>query len=196
MTALNRPFVKPAPALALAAALIVAASVASVAAPAQAQQQPNSACDQALAYEKTAANDSSTRQAAYDAAVAGLAINQRCNDAEMKLVNEAYLLSMRATAEHELKVGNWQRDMTRANMLLTQCTNWPGLKNKKPGIDCDTQRRYNDIIAKKLATPPPTARPATPAPAMTSPAPGTTGGAARPTPAPLPTPPSPNRPPR
>lgn len=194
MTVLNRPFVKPAPALALAAALTVAASVASIGAPAQAQQ-PNAACSQALAYEKTAANDSSTRQAAYDAAVAGLAANQRCNDAQMKLVNEAYLLSMRATAEHELKVGNWQRDMTRANMLLTQCTNWPGLKNTRAGTDCDTQRRYNDIIAKKLTTPPPTPRPATPAPAMTSPGPGATG-AARPTPVPLPTPPSPNRPPR
>lgn len=192
MTALNRPFIKPARALALAAALIVAASVA----PAQAQQQPNPACYQALAYEKTAANDSSTRQAAYDAAVAGLAANQRCNDAQMKLVNEAYLLSMRAAAEHELKVGNWHRDMTRADMLLTQCANWPGLKNTKAGTDCDTQRRYNDIIAKKLTPPPPTPRPATPAPAMTSPGPGTTGGAVRPTPAPLPTPPSPNRPPR
>ena len=194
MTALNRPFVKPAPALALAALLTVAASVASVCAPAQAQQ-PNPACSQALAYEKTAANDSSTHQAAYDAAVAGLATNQRCNDAQMKLVNEAYLLSMRAAAEHELKVGNWQRDITRANMLLTQCANWPGLKNTRAGTDCDTQRRYNDIIAKKLATPP-APRPGTPAPAMTSPGPGTTGGAARPTPAPLPTPPSPNRPPR
>ncbi|HTD38918.1 MAG TPA: hypothetical protein VK669_15510 [Candidatus Limnocylindrales bacterium] len=194
MTALNRPFIKPAPALALAAALSVAASVASVGAPAQAQQ-PNPACSQALAYEKTAANDSSTRQAAYDAAAAGLAVNQRCNDAQMKLVNEAYLLSMRAAAEQELKVGNWQRDMTRANMLLTQCANWPGLKNTRAGTDCDTQRRYNDIMAKKLATPPSTPRPATPAPAMASPGPGTTG-AARPTPVPLPTPPSPNRPPR
>ena len=196
MTVLNRPFVKPAPALAVAALLTVAASVASVGAPAQAQQS-NAACFQALAYERTAANDSSTRQAAYDAAVAGLATNQRCTDAQMKLVNEAYLLSMRAAAEHELKVGNWQRDMTRANMLLTQCANWPGLKNTRAGTDCDTQRRYNDIIAKKLVTPSPMPRAATPAPAMTSPGPGATGGAARPpTPVPLPTPPSPNRPPR
>jgi hypothetical protein len=193
---LYRPFTKPAPALALAAAITFAASVAPVAAVSQ-TQGPNPACYQALAYEKTAANDSSTRQAAYDSAVAGLAANQRCNDAQMKLVNEAYLLSMRAAAEHELKVGNWQRDLTRANMLLTQCTNWPGLRNKKAGTDCDTQRRYNEITAKKLTTPPPTPRPATPAPGGSAPAasPGPMSSARPPSVA-LPTPPSPNRPPR
>lgn len=201
MTALNRPFAAPARALALGAALISSALVAPIAATAQ-SSGPNAACNQALAYEKTAANDSSTRQAAYDAAAAGLAANLRCNDPQMRLVNEAYLLSMRAAAEHELKVGNWQRDMTRANMLLTQCTNWPGLRGKKPGIDCDTQRRYNELITKKITTMP-SPMPGTPRPAASpggAPASGTASpgpaGGARPTPVPLPTPPSPNRPPR
>ncbi len=120
--------------LALTAAAAIA--FAAVLAPLPAPAAPNNACTQALEYEKTAASDSVTRQAAYDSAVAGLTANQRCTDAQMKLVNEAYLLSMRAAAEHELKIGNWQRDFERANMLLTQCTNWPGLRGKKAGTDC------------------------------------------------------------
>jgi hypothetical protein len=108
----------------------------------------------------------------------------------MHLVNEGYLLSMRAPAEHDLKIGNWQRDLDRANMLLTQCTNWPGLRGTRAGIDCDTQRRYNTIIAKTLNAPSPTPRPATPAPVTTAAPPGPARSAM-----PLPTPPSPNRPP-
>ena len=65
----------------------------------------------------------------------GLAANQRCPDAQMKLVNEAYLLSMRAPAEHDLKIGDWQRDYARANMLLAQCSTWPGLKGSVAGQD-------------------------------------------------------------
>jgi hypothetical protein len=143
--------------LALAAAIAV--GIVAVLAPLPAPAAPTDACKQALDYEKTAASDSVSRQAAYDSAVAGLGANQRCADAQMKLVNEAYLLSMRAGAEHELKIGNWQRDFERANMLLTQCTNWPGLRGTKAGTDCDTQRRYNVQIAKNLNTVP-TPRPA------------------------------------
>jgi hypothetical protein len=177
-----------------ALALIAATSVAAFPSPGAAEVQPNAACAQALAYEKTAANDSVSRQASYDSAVAGLAANQRCNDAQMKLVNEAYLLSMRAAAEHELKVGNWQRDLTRANMLLTQCANWPGIRGTPAGTNCLTQRQYNAIVEKTLSAKP-TPRPA-PSGAPASP------GAASPAPAParsalpLPSPASPNRPPR
>jgi hypothetical protein len=152
-------------AMTLAAATVFA--FAAVVAPRPAPAAPNDGCMQALAYEKAAANDSATRQAAYDSAVAGLAANQRCADSQMKLVNEAYLLSMRAPAEHDLKIGDWRRDITRANMLLIQCTNWPGLRNTRAGADCATQRRYNEIITKTLAVQPsaaPSTRPAPPTP--------------------------------
>jgi hypothetical protein len=138
--------------LALAAAIAV--GVVAVLAPLPAPAAPNAACTQALEYEKTASTDSVTRQAAYDSAVAGLAANQRCTDAQMKLVNEAYLLSMRAPAEHDLHIGNWQRDFDRANMLLMQCAGWPGLRGTKAGNDCATQRQYNQQIAKSLAAQP------------------------------------------
>jgi hypothetical protein len=143
----------------LALALAAAALVAAFAAPTPALAAP-SGCDQALAYEKTAASDSVGAQARYDSAVAGLSANASCRDAQMHLVNEAYLLSMRAPAEHDLHIGNWRRDLDRANMLLTQCANWPGLKGTRAGGDCDTQRRYNEVIAKTLALPPPTPIPA------------------------------------
>ena len=171
----------------LAAATAIAFAV--VVTPRPASAAPNDGCRQALEYEKAAASDSATRQAAYDSAVAGLAANQRCTDPQMKLVNEAYLLSMRAPAEHDLKIGNWQRDITRANMLLVQCTNWPGLRNSRAGSDCATQKRYNDIIAKTLTAPPPTAAPsARPAP-PTPPAGGSSMPLPRPaSPIPSPTP--------
>jgi hypothetical protein len=149
--------------LAAAMAIAVAAVVTSRPAPAA----PNDACGQALAYERAAASDAASRQASYDSAIAGLAANQRCSDPQMKLVNEAYLLSMRAPAAHDLKIGNWQRDFARANMLLIQCTNWPGIRNTRTAIDCGTQKRYNDIITKTLTslpTPGPSTRPAPPTP--------------------------------
>jgi hypothetical protein len=167
-------------------AVALAALLAPLPAPAAPDVAPNEACKQALDYEKAAASDTVTRQASYDSAVAGLSANQRCNDAQMRLVNEAYLLSMRAAAAHELKIGNWQRDMDRANMLLAQCTNWPGLKGKLAGNNCATQRQYNQIMTKTITTVP-SPRPASPAAMPAPPAPG----AAR-TAVPLPQPVSPN----
>ena len=145
------------------------------------------ACAQALAYEKTAASDGVSTQARYDSAVAGLSANQGCRDAQMHLVNEAYLLSMRAPAEHDLKIGNWHQDITRADMLLLQCTNWPGLKGTKHAADCETQRRYNAQITKTLEgydrrTPAPA--PASPAPGGSRPAPTPTPSGYRPPPPP------------
>ena len=151
--------------LALAAAAAVA--FAAVLAPLPSLAAPNDACNQALAYEKTAANDSVSRQAAYDSTIAGLSANQRCNDPEMKLVNEAYLLSMRAPAEHDLHVGDWVGDMTRANGLLKQCSATPGLRDKSPGKDCATQLRYNAQVTKLMTTTPsplPTPKAAPPSP--------------------------------
>ncbi len=169
-----RAFVRP---LAFAGAL-VATSLAGIAAhPAAAAPKPD-ACTQALAYEKTAAQDSVSAQGRYDSAVAGLAINARCSDPQMHLVNEGYLLSMRAPAEHELHVGDWQRDLTRANMLLTQCSGWPGLKNKPAGENCSTQIRYNAIVAKNFSQPTPAPAAASPAAAGASPAPRASGAPA------------------
>jgi hypothetical protein len=183
--------IRASPPIALAAAwaIVFAAVAAPLPAPAASDM-----CAQALAYEKTAANDSVTPQARYDSTVAGLTANQSCRDPQMHLVNEAYLLSMRAPAAHDLKVGDWRRDMARANMLLVQCTNWPGLKNTRAGIDCNTQRRYNDIIAKTFNTLP-TAAPSG-SPASGRPAPPTPPAAGNAMPLPRPASPIPSPTPR
>ena len=127
------------------------------------------ACARALALEKTAASDSAAAQERYDAAVAGLTANLTCSDSQMHLVNEAYLLSMRAPAAHDLHVGDWRRDLARANDLLLQCANWPGLKGTKAGQDCLTQRQYNAIIAKALSATPAPRGPAPPPPPTLAP---------------------------
>ncbi len=156
------------------------AAVAAAGSPNVATAAPDPGCTQALAYEKTAALDSASAQARYDSSVAGLAANQRCGDAQMHLVNEAYLLSMRAPAEHELRVGSWQRDLQRANMLLQQCTNWPGIRGTAAASNCSTQLRYNETVAKNY-TSPPTPVPVAPAPAASnrpSPGPGSSSAPA------------------
>ena len=108
---------------------------------------PRDPCAQALAYEKFASQDLVAAQARYDSSVAGLGANARCNDQQMRLVNEAYLLSMRAPAEHDLRIGNWERDLTRANSLLTECTGFPGLARTRVADDCRTQIQNNQRLA-------------------------------------------------
>ena len=186
------------------AALAPAAALAAPrpATPAAAAATPRSMnpCDVALEYERTAARDDVPRQAAYDSAVAGLAANVHCTDGQMHLVNEAYLLSMRAVSEHDLKIGDWSRDLTRANALLTQCTGFPGLARTKVATDCRAQIAGNQHVAAVFsaqaaaaaATPRPAAPAATPARAA-SPGPAGTSPTPRP-PVPLPTPPAPHGP--
>jgi hypothetical protein len=82
----------------------------------------------------------------------------------MKLVNEAYLLSMRAPAAHDLHLGDWQRDMTRANQLLTECTRTPGLRGAKPGNDCAMQLRDNAAVTTIMTTTPSPLPSASPSP--------------------------------
>jgi hypothetical protein len=148
------------------------------------------ACQQALAYERTAASDTVSAQASYDAAIAGLEANKRCNDEPMRLTREAYLLSMRAAAEHALKIPNWQRDLTRANMLLANCSNRPDV-SRAVRDDCRTQARYNEEWEKRTVAQPSYAprsygspTPATPRPYGTQPP----GPAPHPIIAPPPTP--------
>ena len=155
-------------ALALFTAVACAATLRGNGVPAGAAPARD-ACEDALAYERTAADSATTRQAAYDAAVAGLTVNQTCAKPQQRLVNEAYLLSMRAAASHDLNVGDWRRDLARANQLLTQCTTTPGLARTQIADDCRIQilfnRRYETTV---LSSPSPAA---SPVPAPPSPRP-------------------------
>ncbi len=124
-----------------------------------------------MGYQRTAAGTTVTRQAAYDAAVAGLTINQSCANPQQRFVNEAYLLSVRAAAAHDLNVGDWRRDLARANQLLTQCTTTPGLAGTRTAEDCRTQLAYNRHYEGTVAAPSAAASPAPASPASASPSP-------------------------
>jgi hypothetical protein len=154
-------------ALALLAAVACAATLLAPRAPAGAAP-PRDACADAQAYQRTAASPAVSRQAAYDSAVAGLAINQSCANAQQRLVNEAYLLSVRAAAAHDLNVGDWRRDLGRANALLAQCAAAPGLARTKAAGGCRTQLQYNRSYEAALTV---SASPAPASPVPTSPSP-------------------------
>lgn len=153
--------------LALLSAVAGGATFLAAGGPAGAAPPPRNACADAQAYQRTAASAAVSRQAAYDSAVAGLTINQSCADARQRLVNEAYLLSVRAAAAHDLNVGDWRHDLGRANALLAQCSALPGLARTKTADDCRTQLQYNRRYEAAVTV----AAPASPAPASPSPRP-------------------------
>jgi hypothetical protein len=106
------------------------------------------ACHRALIYERTAAGARVARRIAYNAATAGLAMNNHCG-APRHDVYEAYLLASRAPAELALGIGDWRRDLRRSDTLLAQCTRRPLLRG---GIasDCAAQLRYNERFRRAL----------------------------------------------
>jgi hypothetical protein len=154
-------------AVACAGTVVGVTAQAAAAPPSPAAPPARDACADALTYERTAASDAVTRQAAYDSSVAGLTVNQTCANPQQRLVNEAYLLSMRAAAARELNVGDWRRDLARANQLLTQCSSTQGLA-RKAADDCRTQLQFNHRY-EAAATAPATG--ASPPPAPPSPRP-------------------------
>jgi len=82
-------------------------------------------------------------QTSYDAAVAGLKDNESCDDEDSNLVNHAFLLSMKALAEHHLSSGDSRTDLNEANALLETCITKPGLYGTHTGASCQTQQQYN-----------------------------------------------------
>ncbi len=102
-------------------------------------------CALALASENAsvAALNRDDYQTAYHYAQKGLAQNLGCSDDNDRLVNHAYLLSMRGLAEHHLSVGDSRTDLNQANALLVQCETAPGLYGTHTGAQCETQEQNN-----------------------------------------------------
>ena len=103
----------------------------------------NAACRRALDDQKLAATTTITRRASYDASVAGLAENAHCGNRAARIVNEGYLRSTLAAAEHELGIGDWKADFKRADALLAQCETLAELQATSAPVDCLAQRRFN-----------------------------------------------------
>lgn|GEM_PF-4968675 len=107
-------------------------------------------CSRAVEQQRIAADATISRQASYDAAVAGLAENAQCGDRAARVVNEGYLRSTLAAAEHELGVGDWRTDFKRADELLARCQTMPELQATKAPADCLAQRRFNERAAAEF----------------------------------------------
>lgn|GEM_PF-5550528 len=123
---------------------------------AQAQEAPHGsrACAQALADEKAAAAPGIPPQRSYDDTVAGLAANARCTDPVARIVNAGYLLSMRAMAERNLRMGDWRRDFQMADEYLGKCIAY-GKRIGSHARDCRVQqidnRRFQRLYAEAAA---------------------------------------------
>ena len=100
-------------------------------------------CKDADRYERIAASSGISNSRQYAAAVSGLAANARCDDEVDHLLNDGYLLSMKAMAEHHLSQGDWRTDFNQANQLLVQCQTKPGLYGTRIAAQCQTQEHYN-----------------------------------------------------
>jgi hypothetical protein len=101
-------------------------------------------CRRAVIYERTAAAGATTRQAAYNAAMSGFAMNAHCGEPQHSL-NEAYLLAQRASAEAALHVGDWKADLSRSDRLLARCTKRPEYRGTA-SAGCLTRLRKNERI--------------------------------------------------
>jgi hypothetical protein len=115
----------------------------------------NGSCRRAVEEQRLAAGTTISRRAAYDASVAGLAENAKCENRTARIVNEGYLRSTLAAAEHDLGLGDWKADLKRANALLAQCETLPDLQTTKAPADCAAQRRYNEQAGAEFSPPTP-----------------------------------------
>jgi conflict system STAND superfamily ATPase len=154
-----QPTARPASARSVAAAparhpVVAAAATASVG------NGANAGCRRALEEQRLAADATISRRASYDASVAGLAENAKCGNLPARIVNEGYLRSTLAAAEHELGLGDWKAEFKRADRLLAQCETLPELQATTAPADCLAQRRFNERAAAEFApsSPPPAPR--------------------------------------
>jgi|ERR1700681_276528 len=115
-----------------------------VAAAAVANDGANASCRRALEEQRLAADPTISRRASYDASVAGLAENAKCGNRQSRIVNEGYLRSTLAAAEHELGLGDWKAEFKRADQLLAQCETLTELQATRAPADCLAQRRFNE----------------------------------------------------
>ena len=87
-------------------------------------------------------------QAGYKAANDGLAADEHCQSPPMRLVTQAYLLSLKAEAEHDLDIPGWDHTFGQADDLLTRCSTMLGRLPDNVAKNCAVQRNANQALAK------------------------------------------------
>jgi hypothetical protein len=116
--------------------------------PAATPKASDESCRRAAIYERTAANASLSRQAAYNAVKSGIAVNAHCSEPERGLI-EGYLLAQRASAESALKIGDWQSDLSRSDRLLADCVRHPE-RYGTAGRGCRQRLTKNERIRRAV----------------------------------------------
>lgn len=103
------------------------------------------ACDTADKRERESADalNNGHYQKAYDTVVSGLHYVELCQDDDDNLVNKAYLMSFKASAEHHLSSGDSRTDLNEANQLLVECETRPSLYGTHVAAQCETQENTN-----------------------------------------------------
>lgn len=118
--------------------------VRALVADAKAGRPRDEGCRRAIIFERTAADAALSRQAAYNAAMSGFAMNVHCAEPQHSL-NEAYLLAQRAAAETTLHVGDWRADLQQSDRLLALCTRRPEYRGALSD-GCRVRLRKNEKI--------------------------------------------------
>jgi hypothetical protein len=108
--------------------------------------------------QRRATDATISRRASYDASVAGLAENGKCENRTARIVNEGYLRSTLAAAEHDLGLGDWKADLNRANQLLAQCETLVELQTTKAPANCRAQRLFNEQAGAQFSAASPAPR--------------------------------------
>jgi len=139
--------------LSIAAVTVGLAITAAVGSPLGKDVQPSrysDACGVARSYLNQASQFSNTYsyRKAYDAAVVGLRANHTCKDARLFIVNEGYLLSTKAIAEHFINKGDSSRDLNRAIDLLKRCRTMAPTLGRTVSDLC-AQQEQNDIVTRE-----------------------------------------------
>lgn len=88
-------------------------------------------------------------QAAYRAANDGLAADAQCQSPPMQLVTQAYLLSLKAEAEHDLNIAGWDATFHQADDLLNRCATTLRSLPDNVARNCSAQLHANDELAKE-----------------------------------------------
>lgn len=107
-------------------------------------------CRRAAIFERTAAQPSVSREAAYNASVSGIAVNAHCAEPERSVIG-AYLLAQRASAEIALKNGDWKSDLAQSDRVLSQCVRHP--ERYGPLSRGCRQRLTKNVRIRHAATP-------------------------------------------
>ncbi len=108
-------------------------------------QQDETAASDALS---GATIDQARSQIAYKDINDGLAADEHCQSPPMRLVTQAYLLSLKAEAEHDLDIAGWDRSFHDADELLTRCATTLGRMPDNVAKNCATQLTANEALAK------------------------------------------------